>query len=159
MTFQYPKGPDDPNVDDFTRGQFERVHKAWGTGDPGAVFGESPTSPAPWPRAARRKSQKPYDESRVHHALSEPEFRDVDPTQLHSTQPSITRQGVDYYMGDEYEQTGTTFADQGDAGNRFPMVYNREGTNMILSGHHRAAAAVLKGESLRANFVEGGWGS
>ncbi|MCA1783593.1 MAG: hypothetical protein LC679_15895, partial [Intrasporangiaceae bacterium] len=135
MTFRYPKGPDDPDSDDFTRGQFKRAHDAWASGDPASVFGESQTTPTPWPRAARDKRRKPYDQGRVHHALSEPEFRDVDPTQLHSTQPSITRQGVDYYMGDEYEQTGTTFADQGDAGNRFPMVYGRDdGQNMILSG-------------------------
>ena len=160
MTFRYPEGPSDPAVSDYDRKKFDRVHAAYGSGDPSALFGEGPTTTAPWPRAAREKRRAPYDESRVAAVLSEPEFRDVDPRKLHSTQPNITRQGVDYYMGHEYERTGTTFADQGDPGNRFPIVYGRDdGQNLLVSGHHRAATALLRGESLRANFAQGGWGS
>lgn len=159
MSFRYPKGPDDPDASGFERQQFETVHRAAGTNDPETLFGQGGVTPAPWPRAGRDKRRRPFDQGLVDAAIREPNFRDMDPAQLHSTQPSVTRAGVDYYMGDEYERTGTTYADMGSAGNRHPVVYNREGTNMLLSGHHRAAAALLKGQQFRANYVEGGWGS
>lgn len=159
--FEYPKSMDDETVDPFTREQFRSVHEAYGSGDTTRFFGSSGSapSPTPWPRAARRKSQRDYDPDVVRQALEGPqELSDVDPRHLHSTQPTITREGVDYYMGDEYERTGTTFADQGNAGNRFPVVYEREGVNMLLSGHHRASAALLQGRPLSARKVVGPWG-
>ena len=81
-------------------------------------------------------------------------MREVDPRHLHSTQTNITLPGVNYYMGDEYRQTGRTFADMDKAGNRFPVVYTREGQNKLLSGHHRATAALLRGEQFRAIHIE-----
>jgi hypothetical protein len=119
----------------------------------------------PFPRAGQRKGQHSYDEEAVHKVLrNPPELRDVDPRTLHSTQPAITRAGVKHYLSGEYEKSGTTFADQGNVGNRFPVVYrrSREGTDQVddilLSGHHRATAALIKGQPLRARVVEGGWG-
>jgi len=157
MTFQYPD-PENPG-DDFASQQFSRAHKAFGAKNPEELFGESPTSPAPWPRAARQKRRGSFDQGRVDAALRNPVLSEVDPRNLHATQPSITRAGVDYYLGDEYQETGTTFADQDQAGNRFPVVYSREdGQNLALSGHHRAAAALLRGETLRAIHIEGPWG-
>lgn len=158
--FNYPKSMDDEGVDEYTREQFRKVHEAYGTGDVSrlGLQGVAP-APAPWPRAGRRKHQRDYDQDLVRQALEGPqELTDVDPRHLHSTQPSITKGGVEYYMGDEYEQTGATFADQGNAGNRFPVVYEREGVNMLLSGHHRASAALLKGRPLAARKVVGPWG-
>lgn len=159
MTYRYPKGPDDPEASDFEKQRFSTAHRVAGTGDPSALFGESPVTPTPWPRAGRMKNRAPFDQNRVNEALSNPQFRDVDPAQLHSTQPNVTRAGVEYYMGDEYERTGTTYADMDQPGNRYPMVYNREGVNMLLGGHHRATAALLSGKQFRANYVEGGWGA
>lgn len=157
MTFRYPdpEGTDDSDA----RQQFARTHRAFGAKNPEELFGESPTTPAPWPRAGRQKRRADFDQGRVDAALRNPVLSEVDPRNLHSTQPNITRQGVDYYMGTEYERTGSTFADQGQAGNRYPVVYSREdGQNLALSGHHRAAAALLRGENLRAIHVEGPWG-
>lgn len=157
MVYTYPT-PENPG-DDFAKQQFERVNRAYGSKNPEEMFGQSPVTPTPWPRAGRQKHRGDFDQGRVNDALRNPVLTEVDPRNLHSTQPSITRQGVDYYMGDEYERTGTTFADQGNAGNRYPVVYSREdGQNLALSGHHRAAAALLRGETLRAIQVEGPWG-
>lgn len=158
--FEYPKSMDDDSVDPFTRDQFRKVHEAFGTNEPERFFGSSSApAPAPWPRAGRRKAQRDYDPDVLRQALEGPQdLTDVDPRNLHSTQPNITRGGVDYYMGDEYEKTGTTFADQGNAGNRFPVVYEREGVNVLLSGHHRATAALLQGRPLPARRVVGPWG-
>lgn len=160
MTFQYPKGPDDPDIDAFTRDRWKVAHRVVGSGNVDELFqGGSEITPTPWPQATRMKRRQSFDKGLVQEAIRNPQFRDLDPAQLHSTQPNVTRAGVNHYMGDEYERTGTTFADMDQAGNRHPVVYNREGQNMILSGHHRAAAALLKGQQFRANYVEGGWGS
>ena len=157
MTFRYP---DPENLgDDLASQQFARAHRAYGSKNPEELFGDGPETVAPWPRAGQSKRRGSFDQGRVDDALRNPVLSEVDPRNLHSTQPSITRQGVDYYMGSEYEETGRTFADQGQAGNRYPVVYSREdGQNLALSGHHRAAAALLRGETLRAIHVEGPWG-
>lgn len=158
MTFRYP----DPEGtgDDYTRFQFERVHRAHGAKNLEELFGESPVTPTPWPRAGQLKRRASFDQGVVNEALTGPrELTRVDPRALHSTQPGITRQGVDYYMGTEYEETGKTFADQGDPGNRYPVVYDREdGQSLILSGHHRGAAALLRGEEFDAIRTQGPWG-
>lgn len=128
---------------------------------------------APWPMAHRDKGRPDYDQERVNHALrTPPRLQEVDPRDLRSTQRSVTRAGVHYYTGSEYHETGRTFESTADPsrnpeGNRFPLIYRREASptsydpepqNMILSGHHRAAAALVKGEPLRAIIVEGPWG-
>lgn len=135
-----------------------RLEKAYGSNDPKTLFGDAPMTSAPWPRAGRRKDKKDYDQEKVHHALLNPDQypkQPLDPRTLHATQPNITRQGVSHYLEDS---SGKTFADQGNIGNKTPMVYDREGTQMILSGHHRAATALLRGEQFDAVVVKGGWG-
>ena len=157
MAFTYPD-PEHPD-ESYASQQFARAHQAFGAKNSEALFGEAPTTTAPWPRAGRKKRRADFDQGRVDAALANPVLSEVDPRSLHSTQPGITRSGVEYYLGDEYERTGSTFADQDSAGNRFPVVYSREdGQNLALSGHHRAAAALLRGENLRAIHVEGPWG-
>ena len=135
------------------------VHRAYGSKDPEQMFQGGPKTVSPWPSAGRTKSNpKGYNSALVEKALSNPapHMRDMDPRDMHATQPWITRAGVSHYMGDEYRRTGRTFADQDQVGNRFPVVYtDSQGRNKILSGHHRATAAVLQGEQLRAiNVIE-----
>ncbi len=90
--FEYPKSMDDEGVDQFTRDQFRKVHESYGSNDPDRLLGSGPMAPTPWPRAARRKSQRDYDPDIVRQALEGPqELTDVDPRHLHSTQPNITR--------------------------------------------------------------------
>jgi hypothetical protein len=81
-------------------------------------------------------------------------MRELDPRDLHATQGTVTRPGVNYYMGNEYQETGRTYADMHQAGNRYPVVYTRGGQNKLLSGHHRATAALLRGEQFRAIHIE-----
>jgi hypothetical protein len=155
--FRYPTA----DSSSFERGQFERVNSLWGTGDVDGLFKGGPQTTTPWPRAPRDKKRKPYDEALVKEALNSPaELEDFDPRNLHSTQPGLTRQGVDYYMNNDYARTGETFADKGNAGNRYPVVYSREdGVNMLLSGHHRGSAALLQGKQFPVRRVEGPWGT
>jgi len=84
---------------------------------------------------------------------------DVDPRGVRATQPSVTRPGVSYYLTTRYQRTGHTFADYHRVANRFPVVYQREdGEQLIISGHHRAAVALLNGKQLAARLVAGPWG-
>lgn len=77
--------------------------------------------------------------------------------------PVSPRSGVSYYLGNHLRRTGRTFADQDNAGNQYPFVYSRTCPTgrldeILLAGHHQAAAALLKDEPLRARRVEGGFG-
>jgi hypothetical protein len=126
----------------------------------------------PWPRAGRYKDVQDYDQARVNEVLTRPpRLQDVDPRSLHSTQPYVTRSGVDYYSSPAYHRTGQTYEQTrgggANVGNAFPVVYRREAhpravsqeaQNVLLSGHHRAAAALAEGRPLRAQIVEGPWG-
>ena len=149
----YPK-----SGDEIKGSQWEQAHRLYGSGDVDALFKGAPKVPAPWPTAGRTKSNpRGYDPDRVQAAVRNPHehIRDVDPRNLHSTQPWVTREGASYYMGDEYRKTGQTFRDMDQAGNRFPVVYtDRRGQNRLLSGHHRATAALLHGGQFRAIHIE-----
>lgn len=150
-----------------TVGRVSRAEQFWGAASGGRedeavdrMFPGAPTTTPPWPQAGRRKDVKDYDEGIVHAMLAKPpELSHVDPRTLSATQPAITRAGVRYYLGRQFNDTGKTFADQGNVGNIHPVVYHREGgTSMLLSGHHRAAAALLRGEPLVVREVRGPWG-
>lgn len=129
---------------------------------------EAPITTVPWDQMGRRRDRGDYDRELVADELRKPasevSLSSVDPRNLHATQPMITRGGVSHYMGPEYAQTGRTFADHEMVGNVHPVVYRRpsltggEPQNLILSGHHRAAAALLQGNQFHARVIEGPWG-
>jgi len=78
-------------------------------------------------------------------------LEEVDPRDLRATQPSVTREGVSYYLTPRYKRTGQTFADYHRVVNRFPVIYQREdGEQLIISGHHRAAVALLEGKQFES---------
>lgn len=139
-----------------------RADDFYGKGNPDAIFHGAPLAVAPWPRAGRRKDRKDFEESKVKHALEHPEqyaTTKMDPRTLHSTQPHIVRAAVQHYTGshsDTYESSNTPT--RGNAGNARPVVYNRNGTRMILSGHNRAATSLLRGEQFDAVEIHGGYG-
>lgn len=136
-------------------------HRFAGVGDIDKLFKGHLIVPAPFQRAGRSKLHEDYEVDKVHELIRRsPEgMQEIDPRYLLSTQPSVTRPGVNYYMGDEYQRTGRTYADQTHSGNVYPVVYERESERgiepMLLSGHHRATAALIKGEPLRALVVRG----
>lgn len=160
--FRYPRSLDDSQVLPHIGAQFREVHRLHGAGDPRALFpeGSSALRPAPWPRAPRSKVRQSYNKEIVAQELRSPaSLKEVDPRQLHATQPSIRHEALAHYMEDDFNRSGIPYADKANIGNKFPLVYEREdGINMLLSGHHRAAAALLKGEPLRARRVQGPWG-
>ena len=151
--FSYPK-----SLDEARGSSWEAAHRLHGAGSSDALFKGATKVITPWPTAGRSKlNPKGYDQGRVDAALRNPSVQptEMDPRMLHATQPWVTSPGVSYYMGDDYRKTGRTYADQHQAGNRFPVVYtDLSGQNKLLSGHHRATAALLRGEQFRAIHIE-----
>jgi len=120
---------------------------------------------SPWPMAGGRKGQQQYDQGLVRDALINPDRYEVAPLDVHdkglkSTQPAVTRSGVQHYMSDEYRTKGTLYADTHNVANQRPMVYHRDdGQSLLLSGHHRAAASLLGDAPVDAIHVHGPWGA
>lgn len=129
----------------------------WGKNSWRAMFGNSLTTIAPW-KFHRFGPRSPLDKDAVAKVLANPGAHrsQFDPRTLEAIQPSLVRAGVAFYLHDPtYQTSGTTFADQGMESNRIPIVYvTRDGKSVILTGHHRAAAALLKGEMLTALRVD-----
>jgi ribosomal protein S18 acetylase RimI-like enzyme len=143
-------------------------NRHWGAGldslFPHDEDGPKSSAMTPWAAAGQSKERKSYDEDLVARSITHPhEFpvEDVDPRDLRATQPKVIRAGVQHYMNNS---SGKTYGEDngGDRrlGNDMPRIYHREdGQKIILSGHHRAAAALLKGEPLRAIVIRGPWGA
>ena len=136
-----------------------RGARAAGSNDLDTLFpDEAPATPLPMAHYNKRRG---YDRGAVREALSRPvdqqELVDVDPRELSGSQSGVTRSGVKYYMGDHYSKTGKTYADEYNPGNAHPVVYDRNdgSERILLSGHHRAVAALLKGTPLPARRVQG----
>jgi hypothetical protein len=154
----------EPDEDDWRSARPNKFSK-----DPHKVYGQinhvdeyfqgHATRPTPWREQSRSTKLQDYDHEAVKKVLREkPVLEDVDPRILKSSQPSITRAGVSHYLSDgDHAKTGRTFADHGNVGNAHPVVYVHDnGDHVLLSGHHRAAAALFEGRPLRARIVRGG---
>lgn len=149
-------------VDDFQEG----AGRLYGSGDIDKVFpGGGEIASTPWKMASKSKTHQDYDPAVVQEALRKqpPTLTDIDTRDLKSTQPMVTRQGVEYYQGDKYALTGDTYADKSNVGNRFPVAYKRptmadptQTETVLLSGHHRATAALLNGKPIKGILLEGG---
>jgi hypothetical protein len=134
--------------------------KVWGSHAIESLFpDETPITQTAWPSATRSRKRFDYDKEKVVDAVRQhlwtPHLEQVDPRELHATQPAVTRAGVQHYM----RPNPRRYADTGQAGNVHPVVYKRDdGVNLLLSGTHRGHAALLQGRQLDAVVVEGSWG-
>lgn len=126
--------------------------------------GAGPTAGAPFERARGGAAiGRTYDLDLVRKAAADKDHpvTEIDPRSLSKVQPSVTRDGVRHYLGNPNE----TYADaNGKAGahtigNKTPIVYQTEDgvENVIMTGHHRATAALLSGQMLQAKVVKGPW--
>jgi len=137
-----------------------RFDRLWGAGIDG-LFRRSdgdvrPKVVVPWPTWTRQRGRAPYDLDVVRTALrGVPRLADIDPRSLTATQTWVRWDGVDHYLRPTYRETGRTFADRHSVINRFPFVYRRpDGTHLVLAGHHRSAAALVRAEPVRAIVVD-----
>lgn len=139
-----------------------RAEALYGSNDIDSLFHGGVVTTVPFPPAGRSTKREDYDHDLVRDTIANPDHHhmaDVDPRELRATQPTVTRAGIQHYLGSDYEHHGTTYADMDNAGNRRPVVYHREdGQKLILSGHHRAVAALIQGKPLQAVNVHGPYG-
>ena len=121
------------------------------------MFKGAPRIPTPWTVHATLKHLPRIDEERVQRVLASPAaLAEVDPGTLAASQPWILSEHVAYYLGDAWWRTGRTSADQWSPMNRFPLVLpDYLGRLTIVAGHHRAAAALLRGRPLLARVAPG----
>lgn len=127
----------------------------YGSHDVERLFPEGkPSTITPWGSTTRSKVRQDYEKDKVESALKDRQLSDIDPRNLKSTQPFITRAGVSHYM----QPGAPVYRDSHQAGNKDPVVYKRGEEHILLSGHHRAAAALLQGRQFKGILVEGDWG-
>jgi hypothetical protein len=111
----------------------------------------------PWQTAAKSRTGPSYDKSLVDEELSSPSTHvfGFDPRKLHATQPWVTKEGTRHYL--RHGTSGPLYADKDNVGNYMPLVYVHRNTGQmrLLSGHHRATAALIKGQELPARYVIG----
>lgn len=113
----------------------------------------------PWPTAVGSKTtgKLGYSAAAVNmDTVRDAPLEDVDVSggNVRATQSRILRQHVAYYGGPQYQETGETSADQGKEGNRFPVIYRKKsGEDIIVSGHHRSAAALLAKKPVKAKVI------
>lgn len=140
---------------------YHRTHRLFGQGHT-AMFGGNPTASVFGSASVVINSLRnvnghdPIKETLIGMARGERNPEEIDPRFLLKTQPSVTSSGVRYYMEDpKYLKTGETYADKSNIGNRFPVIYEHSdrGQRFILSGHHRAAAAIGLGQPLPALVI------
>ena len=138
------------------------VRRLHGAKDIHALFPRDiPATGTPWPSASRRKGEPKFDQEAVSAELSRPpSLVRIDPRILSSGQPGLVRAGVAHYLDNpEYAEVGHTFEAGRNLGNQFPFVVTKRHPvagheHVIISGHHRAAAALLRGEHLRTRWIE-----
>lgn len=150
----------DPNQPRNDEGEWENttVGRLYGTGDLDKMFGGSPTTTTPWSRVSASKTMKNgFPAAVIADAIANLKYTTeaLDPRTLRATQTGITRDGVNYYMGTAYDETGTTYADGHSQVNEFPTVYRkRNGQLAIVTGHHRFAAGLLQGKPVVARIID-----
>ena len=77
---------------------------------------------------------------------------DIDPRTLTSTQHGLQLGAMEHYLGEHSGLFDKTRDPEG--GNDIPTIVRLQGRNFILTGHHRAHAALFKGVPLIARFKE-----
>jgi len=126
----------------------------WACGDLDLCFKGAAKTIVPWPSAGRRKGEPRTPVATVEYLLAvPPRLHEVDPRTLYATQPWVLRTHTSYYLTGEWELTGRTSADMHSSANRYPTFADRRGQLMIITGHHRSLAALIRGQPVLARIV------
>lgn len=130
-------------------GSSPRAVAAFGKGFSALFPADSgPTAISPWQHAGRRIDEPLYDKALVAKALVNPHYQPVDPRNLHSIQDGITKAGLRHYLSDPNKPFDPNNSDPA-----IVYVRARNRQKVILAGHHRAAAALVKGQPFYAIVV------
>lgn len=149
----FGKHEEDPLFEHYGRREAERLGE-----DPEEYrYLSADKAGVPWKQAGRLKHKPPYDQEAVREELASPSTHvfGFDPRKLHATQPWVTKQGVRHYM--RHGTSGPLYADKDTVSNYMPFIYIHRDTGKmrILTGHHRATAALIKGQELPARYAIG----
>jgi hypothetical protein len=139
----------------------EAPRRYWGTQDPALLFNGASVTTIPLKQAPFAKG---YDTALVREAVSyyprATAIAWLDPRALLATQPGIQRPALMHYLGRSYDLWGMPFESVSRT-NRIPLVYTYNHPiseviqHMVLVGHHRTCAALLRGELLMTRQVYG----
>lgn len=109
----------------------------------------SPTTRLFLPGSASSRREIPQDAT---HGFKSWEVHDIDPRNLVGTQDGLQSGALSHYLSDEYKDRGRLFDTSRGEDNDHPVVVGFQRRNFIMTGHHRAAAALLNGEPLKARY-------
>lgn len=123
----------------------------------GTVLQPRLTTPVPWERADDYSVMRRLD-PKVRGSWPQATMQDVDPRGLRASQRALQSGGVEHYFHGQGDEQ--LFDKTRGPSNLHPIVYRSTDPSyphdIILSGHHRAASALLHGQQLRALVVQGG---
>ncbi len=133
-----------------------RSDEFYGANDVSRMFpGEAPMAAVPWPQARKTPTHRSHSLPAIHEAMANPDAHRemVDPRNLRATQGMLTRAGVQHYASG----SGELFADHASDINAEPHVFHNDktGEQVLMSGHHRAAAHLLAGRQFEAVVAHG----
>lgn len=127
---------------------FGRAHSFGEDGRP-RTWTFSPTTRLFLPGSASQRRQIPQDAT---HGFGSWPIHDIDPRNLVGTQDGLQSGALSHYLGDNYREHGELFDKSRGEDNDHPVVVGFMRRNFLMTGHHRAAAALLKGEPLQARY-------
>jgi hypothetical protein len=78
---------------------------------------------------------------------------DVEPWTLCATQDSVRSDALGHYMTDAYRRMGALFDTASGSANDDPVVLEVDGRRLVLTGHHRTVAALLRGLNLTVRYA------
>lgn len=131
-----------------TLAAFGRPHSFGADGKP-STYTFSPTTRLFMPGSSSARSAIPADAT---HGFHNWPVVNLDPRELHGTQDGLQSGALAHYLSPEYGDTGALFDKSRGEDNDRPVVIGFMRKKLLMTGHHRAAAALLLGQPLDARY-------
>jgi hypothetical protein len=125
---------------------FGRKHKFNAQGQV-ETYTHAPTSRLIFPGSDRR-----HIPQEATHGFTSWPIVDLDPRELHGTQPGMQIGALEHYLSPAYRERGEIYDKTRGASNDHPVVVGFMRKNYLMTGHHRAAASLMSGEPLQARY-------
>lgn len=128
---------------------FGRAHAFHSETGQARTYTFSPTARLFLPGSAAARREVPAE---AMHGSNHWQVEPMDPRELTGTQDGLQGAALSHYLSDDYRKGGHLFDKSRGADNDIPTVVGFQRRKFLMTGHHRAAAALLKGEPLQARF-------
>jgi hypothetical protein len=129
---------------------FGRAREYGSDGKP-TSYGMESIARLPFPGSSSERRTVPRGSTDGYHKW---DIHDLDPRELTGTQHGLQGGAMSHYLKHSYGENAKLFDNSQGSGNDRPVVVGFMKRKFIMSGHHRAAAALLKGEPLQARYKE-----